>query len=62
MESPEIRVRWSVTLWGPRAADDPEHSVSGSGFTPEEALKSLRENIESKKDLVHAFGAKIRSL
>jgi hypothetical protein len=51
----EMRVRWAVTLWGPRAADDPEHSVGGSGDTPEEALKDLRENLDHKLNLVEEF-------
>ena len=59
---PEIRVLWSVTLWGPNAANDPKHTIGGSGATPEEVLRDLKENIELDKDLLHLFDAEARSL
>ena len=58
----DIRVQWSVTLWGPRAADNPEHSVGGSGSTPEEALQKLRENLVAKDLLTTAFLTQAKKL
>ena len=51
----EIRVRWSVMFMGPRAADDPKHSIGGSGETPKEALDNALANIEKHKELGARF-------
>jgi hypothetical protein len=51
----DVRIHWTVTLWGPRAADNPEHSVAGSGKTPAEALASLLARLHEKQDLNAMF-------
>lgn len=59
MSDKPVRIRWTVALWGERAADDPSHSISGSGETPTEAMADLQERLKAKADLLGSFKSAI---